>query len=318
MDIMQQLGACGIVPVSVIEHAENAVDAANAMAAGGINCIEITMRTSAALDSIENVARDCPNTIAGAGTVMSLEDEKRCIDRGAKFIVSPGFDPEMAEYSAKNNIPYLPGCVTPTEIMQAMRYGIKTVKFFPANVYGGLKGMKALSAPFGGIKFMPTGGVNADNVAEFLSADFIHAVGGSWICPKADVTAGNFEKITQLCRDAVQAAMGFEVAHVGINNPDPAAAAAVSGAFRDAFGFAVKEGNSSIFASTGVEVMKSNYLGQNGHIAVRTCNVERAIAYLAKKGIEADPDTFKYKNGRLNAAYLKGEFGGFAVHLVKR
>lgn len=318
MDIMEQLGLCGIVPVAVIEQEENAVPATQAMAKGGINAIEITMRTPAALGAIEKVALACPDEIVGAGTVLNLEAEKRCLDHGAKFIVSPGFSAEMADYSAKNNIPYLPGCVTPTEIMSAMEYGIKIVKFFPANVYGGLKGMKALAAPFVGLKFMPTGGVNADNAAEFLSADFIHAVGGSWICPKADVTAGNYEKITALCEQAVAAAMGFRVAHVGINNADAACAGAVAAQFEKAFGFAAKEGNSSIFASSGVEVMKTPFRGEMGHIAVTTCNVERAIAYLRSKGFETDPESIKYKNGKMIAAYLKDSFGGFAVHLVRQ
>lgn len=318
MDVIERLGNCGIVPVCVIENADNAPDTARAMAAGGINAMEITMRTPAALDAIKNVARECADVLVGAGTVLNLDDMKRCLEQGAKFIVSPGFDTKMAEYALQNNIPYLPGCVTPTEIMQAISCGLKIVKFFPANVYGGLKGMKALAAPFTGIKFMPTGGVNADNVAEFLSADFIHAVGGSWICPKADVAAGNYSKITQLCQEALTAAMGFEIAHIGINNPDPETAVAVSSAFQKAFGFSAREGNSSIFASSQVEVMKSNYLGANGHIAVSTCNVERALNYLSAKGFAPAPETFKYKNGKLTAAYLKDDFGGFAVHLVKR
>ena len=291
-----------VVPVIVVKKLEHAVPMAKALVAGGVRVLEVTLRTECAVDAIRAIAKEVPEAIVGAGTVLNLEAEKRCLDHGAKFIVSPGFSAEMADYSAKNNIPYLPGCVTPTEIMRAMEYGIKIVKFFPANVYGGLKGMKALAAPFVGLKFMPTGGVNADNAAEFLSADFIHAVGGSWICPKADVTAGNYEKITALCEQAVAAAMGFRVAHVGINNADAACAGAVAAQFEKAFGFAAKEGNSSIFASSGVEVMKTPFRGEMGHIAVTTCNVERAIAYLRSKGFETDPESIKYKNGKMIAA----------------
>ena len=317
MDIMQQLGLCGIVPVAVIENAENAAPTASAMARGGINSIEITMRTAAALDAMEQVALNCPETIVGAGTVLNLEAEKKCLDKGAKFIVSPGFNAEMCEYSLKNNIPYLPGCVTPTEIMQALEYGLKTVKSFPANVYGGLKGMKALAAPFVGLKFMPTGGVNAENVSEYLAADFIHAVGGSWVCTKQDISAGNYDKIEALCREATTNAMGFQVVHVGINTPDEKAAEDVSRLFGDAFGFALKNGNSSIFASSGIEVMKTMFRGDNGHIAVKTVNVERAVAYLEARGFKADPSSFKFKNGVQTVAYLEANFGGFAVHLVK-
>jgi len=318
MELMEELGLTGIVPVAVIEDAEHAVPAAQAMADGGINAMEITMRTAAALDSMEKVALNCKNVIVGAGTVLTLDDEKRCLDRGARFIVSPGFNAEMADYSVRSHIPYLPGCVTPTEIMEAMTYGLSVLKFFPANIYGGLKGMKALSGPFPGIKFLPTGGINADNLSEYLAADFIHAVGGSWVCAKADISEGNYEKIRALSEEAVRTAMGFSVAHIGINSENAAAAAEAAKTFEKAFGFDCREGNSSIFASSGIEIMKSPYLGSKGHLAIYTNQVERAVAYLEKKGFTADESTFKRKNGRLSAAYLTGETGGFAVHLVRR
>ena len=127
---------------------------------------------------------------------------------GAKFIVSPGFDEEVVRYCVENGVAVCPGCVTPTEIMAALKLGLKTVKFFPANIYGGLNAMKNLAAPFVGIKFIPTGGVNAKNIREYIEAPFVHAVGGSWVCPKADIAAGNFEKITALCAEARQAAFG--------------------------------------------------------------------------------------------------------------
>jgi len=318
MSIMKTLGNIGIVPVSVIEDATNAVPTARAMADGGIPAIEITLRTAAGLDAIEAVAKNCSDICVGAGTVLNLDDEKRCLDKGAKFIVSPGFDRKMADWSIKNNIPYLPGCVTPTEIMAALEMGINIVKFFPANVYGGLSAMKALAAPFTGVKFMPTGGVSGQNVAEFLSASYIHAVGGSWVCAKADVNAGQFEKIRTLSEEAVRASLGFEVAHVGINNENAEIASSVCTQLQNMFGFSIKEGNSSSFASGTIEVMKSNYLGEKGHLAIRTTNMTRAIYYLSKKGYSVDESTYKYKNGAVTAAYLKDEVGGFAIHLLQK
>ena len=211
-----------------------------------------------------------------------------------------------------------PGCVTPTEIMAAMKLGLNVVKFFPAGVYGGLSAMKALSGPFGGVKFIPTGGVNGQNIGEFIAAPFIHAVGGSWVCPKADIAAGNFEKITELCKQARSAAFGFEVAHIGLNCEDAEAASAVCEKLNEAFALTVKDGNSSMFASGGIEVMKSMYLGKNGHIAIRTNSVPLAIAELAKKGFVCDMTTAKYKGGRMVAVYLKDEIGGFAVHLLQK
>ena len=218
----------------------------------------------------------------------------------------------------ENGVAVTPGCVTPTEIMAAMKLGLNVVKFFPAGVYGGLSAMKALSGPFGGIKFIPTGGVNGQNIGEFIAAPFIHAVGGSWVCPKADIAAGNFEKITELCKQARSAALGFEVAHIGLNCEDAEAASAVCEKLNEAFALTVKDGNSSMFASGGIEVMKSMYLGKNGHIAIRTNSVPLAIAELAKKGFVCDMTTAKYKGGRMVAVYLKDEIGGFAVHLLQK
>lgn len=202
MDVTTRLARAGVVPVVVLEHAKDAVPTARAMVAGGIDVMEITFRTAAAADSIRAVSENCPEMLVGAGTVITLEQCKKAVASGAKFIVAPGFDEEVVRWCVENHVPVTPGCVTPTEIMAAMKLGIQIIKFFPAGVYGGLSAMKALSGPFGGIKFIPTGGVNAQNLAEYLAAPFIHAVGGSWVCPKADISAGNFEKITALCREA--------------------------------------------------------------------------------------------------------------------
>ena len=208
MDVLSRLARAGIVPVVVLDDAKDAVPTANAMVAGGIDVMEITFRTAAAPDAIRAVAENCPDMLVGAGTILNLEQCKQAVQMGAKFIVSPGFDAEVVSWCVENGIAVTPGCVTPTEITAAIKLGLNVVKFFPANVYGGLNAMKNLSAPFVGIKFMPTGGVNAQNVREYITAPFIHAVGGSWVCPKADIAAGNFDKITALCAEARQAAFG--------------------------------------------------------------------------------------------------------------
>lgn len=318
MDTMEKLGRGGIVPVVVIENADNAVDTADALKAGGIHSMEITLRTEDALDAINKVAEDRPDMLVGAGTVLNLEQAKLSVDAGAKFIVSPGFDEDVVRFCVEKNVAVTPGCVTPTEIMRAVKLGCKVLKFFPANVYGGLNALKALAGPFGGVKFIPTGGVNTENIGQFVNAPFVYAVGGSWVCPKADINAKSFEKITALCKEAVKAALGFEIAHVGINTPDAAASLNVATSLADALGMDLKHGNSSNFVGTAVEVMKKMYLGANGHIAVRTNNVEIACGYLGEKGLEVDMDTAKYKNGNLTAVYLKDSFGGFAVHLVRK
>ena len=202
MDILTRLHNAGVVPVVVLDKAEDAVPVAKALLAGGVDVMEITFRTAAAPDAIKAVADNCPDMLVGAGTVITLEQCQKAVEMGAKFIVSPGFDAEVVAWCVENGIAVTPGCVTPTEIMAAMKLGLRVVKFFPANVYGGLTAMKALAAPFGGIKFIPTGGVSGDNIGEYLSQPYVHAVGGSWVCTKADIAAGNFDKITQLCAAA--------------------------------------------------------------------------------------------------------------------
>lgn len=199
MNALERLRNAGVVPVVVLERAEDAVPAARAMLAGGVDVMEITFRTAAATEAIRNVAAECPEMLVGAGTVLTVEQCEKAVALGAKFIVSPGFDAEIVDWCVERGVAVAPGCVTPTEIMAALKRGLSVVKFFPAGIYGGLKAMKALAAPFGQVKFIPTGGVSADNLAEYAAAPFVHAVGGSWLCPKADVAAGNFARIAELC-----------------------------------------------------------------------------------------------------------------------
>ncbi|MBR1671840.1 MAG: bifunctional 4-hydroxy-2-oxoglutarate aldolase/2-dehydro-3-deoxy-phosphogluconate aldolase [Fretibacterium sp.] len=318
MDILKKLGETGLVPVVVIEDAQDAVPTAGALLEGGIGAMEITFRTAAAPEAIREVKEKCPDMLVGAGTVVTLEQARKAVEQGARFIVSPGFDAEVVKWCVDNGVAVTPGCATPTEIMAAMKLGLNVVKFFPANVYGGLGALKALSGPFPGLKFIPTGGVNAQNVGEFSAAPFVHAVGGSWVCTKADIAAHNFDKITALCREACQAILGFEMGHLGINCANLEAALAVCQELADTFGFTIKAGNSSNFVSSGFEVMKSPYLGEKGHVAIRTNKMDMAIAKLAEKGFIADMDTAKIKGGRMTAVYFKKEIAGFAFHLLQR
>lgn len=185
-----------VIPVVVIKDVKDTVFTLKALKDGGINCAEITFRTACAAEAIAIGVKEFPDMNIGAGTVINLEQAQKAVDSGAKFLVSPGLSEEVAKFASKKNIPYFPGCVTPTEIMQALKLGISVVKFFPANVYGGLKAIKALSGPFPQVKFIPTGGVDLDNLSEFLSFDKIYAVGGSFMM-KGDV-AENCKKINEV------------------------------------------------------------------------------------------------------------------------
>ena len=177
-----------VVPVVVIKSIDETLNIMQALCDGELPVAEITFRTACAEDAIRLATKNFPNMYIGAGTVINVTQCQKAIDAGAKFIVSPGFSKEIALYTRERGITYYPGCVTPTEIMQAIEMGIKVVKFFPCNVYGGLSAIKALSAPFNQIKFLPTGGVNEQNLKEFLDCDKVFAVGGSWMM-KGDITA---------------------------------------------------------------------------------------------------------------------------------
>ena len=208
MTVMERLAKSVVVPVVVLEKVEDAVTLANAMAAGGVDTMEITFRTACAPECIKAVAENCPDVLVGAGTIVNLDQCQLAIEMGAKFIVSPGFSDEIVGYCVEHGVAVAPGCVTPTEIMAALKHGLKMVKFFPANVYGGLNAMKNLAAPFVGMKFLPTGCGKIANIKEYIDAPFILAVGGSWVCPKADGAAGNWDKSTELCKSAHKAARG--------------------------------------------------------------------------------------------------------------
>lgn len=206
MNIVDQMRKTGLVPVVVLQHEKDAVPTAQALLSGGIDLMEITFRTEAAENSIRAVAQQVPGMTVGAGTVLTIAQAERAVAAGAEFIVSPGFDESVVAWCIEKNIPIIPGCVTPTEIMRALAMGLTTVKFFPANVYGGLTAMKALAAPFPGLTFVPTGGVDQENLEAYLSEPFVLAAGGSWVCTKNDIASGHYQKIAELSKAAAQVA----------------------------------------------------------------------------------------------------------------
>ena len=204
MTFSEKVFETGIVPVVVLNNVEDAVPLAGALLKGGIDFMEITFRTECAAECISVISKEVPDMIVGAGTVLNVEQAKLAVDSGAKFIVSPGLDEATVKWAIENDIPVIPGAVTPTEIMKAIRLGLKVVKFFPADVYGGIKAIKALSAPFGQVKFLPTGGVSEANLSEFASNKSVIAVGGSWVCKKDDIIKHDWNKITELSGNAVR------------------------------------------------------------------------------------------------------------------
>ena len=224
------------------------------------------------------------------------------------------------KYCIEKNVPITPGTSSPSDIEQAIELGLEVVKFFPAEQSGGLAKIKAMAAPYVNMKFMPTGGINAKNLTSYLDFPKIIACGGSWMVPGDLIKAGEWDKIEQLTREAVQTMLGFELAHVGVNCENEEEALKAANRFAFLFGMPAKVGNSSIFAGTALEVMKEPYLGKNGHIAIRTNYIDRAVNYMETVlGVEFNEESAKRDaKGALKAIYLKEEIGGFAVHLVQK
>lgn len=204
MDVTEKIEKIGIVPVVVLNDAKDAKPLAHALCEGGLPCAEVTFRTKAAKDAIRIMAEAYPSMVVGAGTVLTTQQVEEATEAGAKFIVSPGFDPEVVDYCIEKNIPVFPGCATASEVAQAVKRGLKVVKFFPAETSGGVAAVKALSAPYGTIRFMPTGGINVNNVKDYLSNDCILACGGSWMVKSALIEQGKFDEIRQMTQEAAE------------------------------------------------------------------------------------------------------------------
>ncbi len=224
MDMIEKLSLAGIVPVIKVEDAADAVPLCKALSDGGLPVAEITFRSEAAEQAIQNVHEALPEVILGAGTVLTTEQVDRAVAAGATYIVSPGLNPKVVRYCIDRNIPIVPGCSNPSDIEIALELGLKTVKFFPAEALGGLKSIKAMSAPYGGVSFLPTGGVNEQNLLDYLAFPKIVACGGSWMVDQKAIAAKDWEKIESLTRSAVQLMLGFELRHIGVNSGSPEAA----------------------------------------------------------------------------------------------
>ncbi len=318
-NVLQSIKKMGIVPVVKLDRVEDAEPLAKALCEGGLPCAEVTFRTDAAEEAIRIMTSKYPDMLVGAGTVLTTEQVDKAINAGATFIVSPGLNPKIVKYCVTKGIPITPGCSNPSDIEQAIELGLEVVKFFPAEAAGGLNMIKAMSAPYVNMKFMPTGGINEKNLITYLDFPKIIACGGSWMVNDEMIKAGEFDKISQLTKEAVTKMLGFELRHVGINASDESEADHIASSFEKIFGFTKNSGVSSVFAGLGIEVMKAPYLGKNGHIAIQTNYIDRAIYHLELQGVTFDMSTVKYdNNGNMAAIYIAEEIGGFAVHLIQK
>lgn len=318
-EILQTISRIGIVPVIAIEDADKAVPLARALAEGGLPAAEVTFRTAAGEEAIRRIAAEVPDVLVGAGTVLTKEQVDRALDAGAKFIVSPGFNPEIVKYGISKGALMLPGTATGGEMEQAMALGLEVVKFFPAEQNGGVEKLKALAGPYRNLRWMPTGGVNTKNMLDYLSFDQIVACGGTWMVKKDLIEGERWEEITRICKDAVKTMLGFTLHHVGFNCANEQEAQETAQTLCAIFGLEYKAGNSSVFAGKAVECMKQPYLGKNGHIAIGTNSVDRAVFHLSRRGVAFEESTRKTDaKGKTTTIYLKNELSGFAIHLVQK
>lgn len=319
-NVVEQLYSIGLIPVIKIEDAADAVPLAKALIDGGLPAAEITFRTACAAEAIRNITETYPEMLVGAGTVLTCEQVDAAIAAGSSFLVSPGLNPKVVSYALSKGIPMVPGISNPSDIEAALDLGLDTVKFFPAEAAGGLKMLKAMSAPYGKLRFMPTGGINADNLLDYLKFGKIFACGGSFMVKDDLVKEKKWDEITALTRNAVKTMLGLEFLHMGINNENAQEATRAANLFGMMFGMPIRETSKSLFAGDAFEFMKQKGPGRCGHIAIRTNFVDRAMAYFKRLGFAFDESTVTYdeKTGKPKFVYFADEIAGFAIHLIQK
>ena len=319
-NMISELYSIGLIPVIKIENADDAVPLAKALIDGGLPAAEITFRTKCAAEAIKNITEAYPEMLVGAGTVLTTEQVDAAIAAGSKFIVSPGLNPKVVSYCLSKGVPMLPGCANPSDVEAALELGLSTVKFFPAEAVGGLKMLKAMAAPYGQLTFMPTGGINADNLLDYLKFNKIIACGGSFMVADDLVKEKKWDEITALTKNAVKKMLGLEFIHMGINTESAEEAKKSAKLFELMFGMPIRETSKSVFAGEAFEFMSGKGPGKCGHIAIRTNFVDRAMAYFKRMGFEFDEASVTYdeKTGKPKFAYFKEEVAGFAIHLLQK
>ncbi len=319
-EVLSKIYAIGVMPViTSIDSIESADNLVRALTAGGIPQLEVTFRMEHAEKYIRHIRDNYPSVIVGAGTVKELDHAKAAVEAGSQFVVAPGVNPEIISYCVDQGVPVIPGIISATEIETASRLGLKVLKFFPAEQMGGMNTIKALSGPYDDIRFMPTGGVNLETMPAYLASDLIVAIGGTFMI-KNYLKDHNWDEITSLCRKCVQTMLGLRLEHVGVNEVDDAGAKQTAATLAGLLALDIgKEGNSSVFVDRFIEVMKGNGAGTKGHLGFSALNLNRAVAFFERNGLEFNENSKKYApDGKLTAVYFKEEIAGFAIHLMRR
>ena len=307
-EILKKVHDSGILPVIAVNDIENALPLAQACLESGLNAIEITYRTDCAAEALKQIKEKYPQMLLGAGTVLTCAQAQEAMDIGVDFIVTPGFNKEVVEYVIAHDFPIVPGVSTASEIEQGLALGLDTLKFFPAEQSGGAGALKAFAGPYKKLHFIPTGGLTFDNFTTYTALDNVTAIGGSFMIDKKHIAEKVVDKL-----------LGLELTHIGINCENEEEATGIAELLSTFLHMPYNVGNSSIFSGKKeFELMKKPGRGRNGHIAIATSDIDRAVNYLEKRGVEFLEDSLVVKNNKKTAIYFKNEIGGFAFHLMKK
>lgn len=316
--VLDEIAKIGMIPVISIDKEERAVPLAKALTKGGLPLMEVMFRTPAAAESIRRIAKEMPDFIIGAGTVLTVEQVEKAAECGAKFLVAPGFNPEVCKAAARVGLPMVPGCTSPTEIEAARVLGLHVLKFFPAVQNGGVPAMGLLAGPYPDVRFVPTGDLTRPLCKEYLAFHKVAAAGGDFMLSYDDIHSDNYEKIAQDVEDTILGYLNFHIAHVGLNAETKEQSCAMADKLGAVFKLKSSVNEKSVMSGRLFEVMHHPFYYEKGHIAVGTADATRAYYYLKRCGVEFIEDTVsRDANGRVIAAYLKQDFGGFALHLLQ-
>ena len=295
--VINEIQMMGIVPVIKLDDPKDAKPLAKALVDGGLACAEVTFRTEAAEEAIAIMRGEYPQMIIGAGTVLTTEQVDLAVAAGASFIVSPGLNPRVVKYCLEKDLPIIPGCSSPSDIELAMELGLDVVKFFPAQAAGGLDMIKAMAAPYSNMKFMPTGGINTNNLMSYLDFHKVLACGGSWMVKDSYIKAGDFHKISSLTKEAVDLMLGMEIDHITITKDD-----------KETIRF-------------GLDFELVNMVGKNkdNSIIYKTNNIKRACYHLRSRGYVFSKEDISYdQDGDIELVYLKNKIGDFKIGISQK
>ncbi len=311
-DIRKRIGSIGILPVVKIESAGDSENLAASLLAGDLPAVEITFRTDAAEESIRRIRKKFPAMLLGAGTVLTIDQIKRSVGAGADFVVAPGFNPKIAAYCTSHDIPFFPGINAPSQIEAALEYGLNALKFFPAEVMGGVKMVKSLAAPYPQVEFIPTGGIHVNNLNDYLSVPSVLACGGSWVAPAHMIRDGRFDDIAKLAHEAVAAVLGFTLSGVQLASSSESDTETILDFFASAFLLNKTETDTAVTAGGLIEIdKKMTGNGAGNRLVFSTNSLVRAMAFFERKKIAfqalSDPEEL----------ILPGQKSGFEIKVVE-